>query len=236
MAHDSHLGCGALLQSIGRLRSESLTATIQFHLTLMNFAVARLSINSLDRRPSSFCWRSGIEPFSWADCSFFARLWRGQHVEELVLWHDQGYGDAIQNLAWMGRSANAWIDCDFSYERRCCELFGKNVFTEELQVEVMDPLCPPGSLEPHLGLWFMPLMLGGWGLINHRCSGVRCPAAAMRSTSLSSLGLDWFGWRVAIKHLSQSWQPVCAICLSITYSNVYGSEPTLSSTLFQSSA
>ena len=92
----------ALLQSIGRLRPEGLTATIQFHLTLMNFAVARLSINSLDRKAQQLLLAgAGIEPFSWADCSFFARLWRGQHVEELVLWHDQGYGDAIQNLAWI---------------------------------------------------------------------------------------------------------------------------------------
>ena len=39
----------ALLSSIGCRRSEGLTATIQFHLTLMNFAVARLSIDPLDR-------------------------------------------------------------------------------------------------------------------------------------------------------------------------------------------
>ena len=38
----------ALLMSIGCIRSDGLTATIQYHLTLMNFAVARLSIDPLD--------------------------------------------------------------------------------------------------------------------------------------------------------------------------------------------
>ena len=37
-----------LLRSIGCLRSEGLSATIQFHLTMMNYAIARLSINPLD--------------------------------------------------------------------------------------------------------------------------------------------------------------------------------------------
>ena len=81
---------------------EGLTATIQFHLTLMNFAVARLSIDPLDLTAQKLLLSgAGIEPFSWNDPSFFLRLWRGQHVDELVLWHDQGYGDALQNLAWI---------------------------------------------------------------------------------------------------------------------------------------
>ena len=92
----------ALLQSIGCLRSEGLTATIQYHLTVMNFAVARLSIDPLDHDAQQLLLSgAGIEHFSWSDSNFFSTLWRGQHVEELVLWHDQGYGDAIQNLAWI---------------------------------------------------------------------------------------------------------------------------------------
>ena len=92
----------------------------------MNFAVARLSINSLDRKAQQLLLAgAGIEPFSWADCSFFARPWRGQHVEELVLWHDQGYGDAIQNLAWIEAISQRVDRLRLSYERRCCELFNK---------------------------------------------------------------------------------------------------------------
>ena len=91
-----------LLRSIGSIRSEGLSATIQFHLTVMNFALARLSIDPMDRNAQQLLLSgAGIEPFSWADSSFFSRLWRGQHVDELVLWHDQGYGDAIQNLGWI---------------------------------------------------------------------------------------------------------------------------------------
>ena len=61
----------ALLMSIGHLRSDGLTATIQYHLTLMNFAVARLSIDPLDFQAQQLLLSgSGIEPFSWSDPSF----------------------------------------------------------------------------------------------------------------------------------------------------------------------
>ena len=60
----STLDDSSLMRSIGCLRSEGLTATIQFHLTLMNFAVARLSIDPLDRSAQQLLLSGvGIEPF-----------------------------------------------------------------------------------------------------------------------------------------------------------------------------
>jgi hypothetical protein len=66
---------------------------------LMNYAICRLSINQLDESAQQLLVAgAGIVSSSWHDPEFFSRLWRGQRVEELVIWHDQGYGDAIQNL------------------------------------------------------------------------------------------------------------------------------------------
>ena len=155
----------ALLMSIGHLRSDGLTATIQYHLTLMNFAVARLSIDPLDFQAQQLLLSgSGIEPFSWSDPSFFSRLWRGQHVDELVLWQDQGYGDAIQNFAWI-EAISQRVNCLRLFVRASLQ----RVVQERMSlpgnctVEVMNPECPPWQLgTAHLGLWFAPLMLGGW--------------------------------------------------------------------------
>ena len=190
----------ALLQSIGRLRPEGLTATIQFHLTLMNFAVARLSINSLDRKAQQLLLAgAGIEPFSWADCSFFARLWRGQHVEELVLWHDQGYGDAIQNLAWIEEISQRVDRLRLFVRASLLRVVQQRMsLPRNCQVEVMDPLCPPWQLgTAHLGLWFVPLMLGGWGPDQsplQRCSLSR-RSDAVDVAQFPRIGLVWMAGR-----------------------------------------
>ena len=107
---------------------------------------------------------AGIEPFSWADSVFFSSLWRGQHVEELVLWHDQGYGDAIQNLAWVDAISQR-VDRLCLYVRSSLIRVVQERMTlpSNCHVEVMNPKCPPWQLgNAHLGLWFAPLMLGGW--------------------------------------------------------------------------
>ena len=41
--------------------------------------------------------------------SIFKRMWRGQQVDKLVLWHDQGYGDAIQNLHGLKQFVNVLV-------------------------------------------------------------------------------------------------------------------------------
>ena len=155
----------ALLSTIGCLRSEGLTATIQFHLTLMNFAVARLSIDPLDLTAQKLLLSgAGIEPFSWNDPSFFLRLWRGQHVDELVLWHDQGYGDALQNLAWIEAVSQRVNRLRLFVRASLLRVVQERMsLPSNCQVEVMNPQCPPWQLGAvHLGLWFAPLMMGGW--------------------------------------------------------------------------
>ena len=161
----SRLDDSALLRSIGHLRTEGLTATIQYHLTLMNFAIARLSIDPLDLNAQQLLLSgAGIEPFNWADSSFFSKLWRGQHVEELVLWHDQGYGDAIQNLAWV-EGISRRVDRLRLFVRGSLLRVVQQRMTlpSNCEVEIMNPQCSPWQLgTAHLGLWFAPLMLGGW--------------------------------------------------------------------------
>ena len=178
----SILDDAALLRSISDVVvRRGLTATIQFHLTVMNFAVARLSIDPLDRNAQQLLLSgAGIEPFSWADSVFFSRLWRGQHVEELVLWHDQGYGDAIQNLAWIEAISQRVDRLRLFVRASLMRVVQERMsLPSNCQVEVMNPQCPPWQLGTvHLGLWFAPLMLGGWGPDQpplQRCSLSRRP-------------------------------------------------------------
>ena len=231
----------ALLQKFGCRRSEGLTATIQFHLSVMNFAVARLSIDPMDCNAQQLLLSgAGIEPFSWVDSSFFSSLWRGQHVEELVLWHDQGYGDAIQNLAWI-EAVSQRVDRLRLFVRASLMRVVQERMSlpNNCQVEVMNPQCPPWQLgSAHLGLWFVPLKLGGWKPDQpalQRCSLSR---RSELSTRPSPPGSAWCGWQVVIKLLSQSWRPVCEICLLFTCSTVFRSGNNafkLSASVFSSS-
>ena len=142
---------------------------------------------------------AGIEPFSWSDSNFFSRLWRGQHLDELVLWHDQGYGDAIQNLVWI-EAASQRVDRLRLFVRASL----MRVVQERMslpancQVEVMNPQCPPWQLgSAHLGLWFAPLIFGGWGPDQpplQRCSLSRRRDAVNHAQS-PRIGLVWMAGR-----------------------------------------
>ena len=190
----------ALLRSIGSLRSDGLTATIQFHLTMMNFAVARLSIDPLDRNAQQLLLSgAGIEPFSWADSNFFSRLWRGQHVDELVLWHDQGYGDAIQNLAWI-EAISKRVNRVRLFVRQSLQRVVQERMSlpSNCQVDVLKPECPPWQLgTAHIGMWFAPLMFGGWRpdqSLLQKCSLSRCSDAIDHPRS-PRIGLVWMAGR-----------------------------------------
>ena len=189
-----------LLQCIGHARKDGLTATVQFHLILMNFAMARLSIDPLDRNAQQLLLSGiGIEPFSWNDSSFFSKLWRGQRVEELVLWHDQGFGDAIQNLAWVEAISQRVDNLRLFVRASLIRVVQQRLsLPSNCQVEVMDPQCLPWqSGTAHLGLWFAPLMLGGWRPDQpslQRCSLSRCRDAVERDQT-PRIGLVWMAGR-----------------------------------------
>ena len=189
-----------LLSSIGYRRTEGLSETIQFHLSLMNFAIARLSIDPLDLKAQQLLLSgAGIEPFSWSDANFFSRLWHGQHVEDLVIWHDQGYGDALQNLVWI-EAVSQRVDRLRLFVRASLMrvVLERMSLPNNCQVEVMNPQCPPWQLgSNHLGLWFVPLIFGGWTPNQpplQRCS-LSCSRNEVSYAHSPRIGLVWAAGR-----------------------------------------
>ena len=150
-------------------------------------------------RSSFCCLEPVLNPLVGLILTFFSRLWRGQHVEELVLWHDQGYGDAIQNLAWI-EAVSQRVDRLRLFVRASLMRVVQERMSlpDNCQVEVMNPQCPPWQLgSAHLGLWFAPLMLGGWGPDQsslQRCSLSRSRDAVNQAQS-PRIGLVWMAGR-----------------------------------------
>jgi len=136
------------------------------HVQLQNLATMELSLDPWGRRGWQLLqarlacnkdhWQTNLAPPPWTG------LWQGQPVQELLVWDEQGYGDAIQALRWLPAAA-----------RRCQRL--RLGLRPELLALVERRLALPGhcKLEPlgsdgapwqqglaHLPLMGLPLALG----------------------------------------------------------------------------
>jgi len=188
-----------LFSLIGRHRS-GLEETIQCHMMLMNYAICRLSINQLDESAQQLLVAgAGVVSSSWHDPEFFSRLWRGQKVEELVIWHDQGYGDAIQNLCWMS-NVSTRVDRMRLMLRPSLLRLAQQRLTLPANctlVEIDTAVSPWRHGSAHLGLWFAPLALGGW-TPDQACLGRAClrrmPLSQGRAAK-KQLGVVWSAGR-----------------------------------------
>ena len=75
----------------------------QLHTEICNLAASILRENPLNRDAWALMMaRLGMEDFIWQQPILpWEKLWEGQPVEQLVIWDEQGYGDAIQCLRWI---------------------------------------------------------------------------------------------------------------------------------------
>ncbi len=87
--------------SLGDPASSAMLQSLLFHL-----GIYRLCVDTSD--VSAFPLIAAY-PFSkaefWADPSWIQTYWSGGACDRLIVWDDQGYGDAIQNLAWIHLAA-----------------------------------------------------------------------------------------------------------------------------------
>ena len=185
---------------IGFVRDEGIGKTLQTHLAIMNYAVARLSLNNLDDSAQNLLLAgAAIEPFAWHDPLFFKRMWRGQQVDKLVLWHDQGYGDAIQNLAWIETVCERVGELKLLLRPSLVRLVVERLrLPINCRVEAMTLDTPPWKqADIHLGLWFVPLVLGGW---HPKQSALQAAALKRSATQVVDsdrprIGLVWMAGR-----------------------------------------
>ncbi len=75
----------------------------QLHTEICNLAASILRKNPLDRDAwALMIARLGMEEVVWEQPTLpWHLLWEGQQVDKLVIWDEQGFGDAIQCLRWI---------------------------------------------------------------------------------------------------------------------------------------
>ena len=128
----------------------------QLQLQLMNLGIYRLLCQSDDPQGLQLLLAGAVDAAS--------NRWRGQPVEQLILWDDQGFGDSIQNLAWIDDAARQtrrlrlWLrPALMALVQQRCQL-PAHVTLEPMAADAE----PWGQDTPQLGLFFLPMVLGRW--------------------------------------------------------------------------
>jgi len=141
-------------------------ASASRHVQLQNLATMELALDPWSRdgwqllqarlacRPGH--WQPELAPPPWSG------LWSGQLVPELLVWDEQGYGDAIQALRWLPQAA---VRCQRLRVWLRPELQRLVQFRLDLPAHCrLEPLCgdaaPWQQGVPHLPLMSLPLALG----------------------------------------------------------------------------
>ena len=171
----------------------SIDASVTLHLQLMNLGVFKLCLDPYDRRAQALLLAGAYcRAHHWHDPRFREWLWRGQSVDELIIWDDQGFGDALQNLCWVGQLASSIGRIRLWLRPALHRLVLQRLdLPPNVVLETMDHArIPWAEACHHVGIWFLPIHMNGWQP-NHP----RLAAPALRRAKYLSakpaIGLVW---------------------------------------------
>lgn len=184
------------VQSIANLvgkELDTIAATLDLHVQLMNLAIYKLSINPFDRQAQLLLLAGYYSQDSfWREQIYRSSIWDGNTLDELVVWDNQGFGDTLQNICWLSEAASRatfislWLRPAF--HRLITNRF---ILPANVVIQAMDSNSRPWEQGcSHIGISFLPILLGGWQP-NHPC--LRTPSL-IRNISINSeiqIGLVW---------------------------------------------
>ena len=122
--------------------AESPTASACLHLQLCNLATALLARDPLFPPGWELLLaRLATEPQIWADSAKpWQGLWGGEPLERLVVWDEQGYGDALQCLRWLPAAAERVHHLTLLLRPALLELVKQRLpLPAHCRIEVFDP-------------------------------------------------------------------------------------------------
>lgn len=151
-------------QLVGRRLAE-LQPTCLLQQLLLNLGVYRLLLHPGDAEGLALLMASQFNELPhWLNAHRLDTRWQGEPTPDLILWDDQGFGDSIQNLAWLPDAAarcgrvRLWLRPALMalVEERLS--LPANVLVQELP----DQAQPWAQGVPQLGLFFVPMVLRQW--------------------------------------------------------------------------
>ncbi len=197
--HAPHL-FGMDFRSLIGMPCGELEASMQLQVNLMNMGIFKLCKDPFDKEGLQLLLAGTSNDHGfWLDSRRGSSLWKGEEVQELILWDDQGYGDSIQNLGWVRDAAKRvkklqlWLRPSLLSLVRECFRLPKNC-----SLETMNAAAEPwSSSSKQLGLFFLPMVLESWnvsGLSSQRPGFVKSSAYRKQSDA-PRIGLVWSAGR-----------------------------------------
>ncbi len=152
------------LNLIGK-RCGDLESSMRLQTILMNLGILKLSKNSFDQLGIKLIL-SGMsnDRDYWINASKSKNIWKGNYVDKLIIWDDQGYGDSIQNLAWVesaslrAREIELWLRPSLLKLVKDRFILPKNCSIKSLH----DNSLPFSGSIYHVGMFFLPFVLNEW--------------------------------------------------------------------------
>jgi hypothetical protein len=128
-------------------------------------------------------------------------LWTGELVDDLLLWDEQGYGDAIQSLRWLPAAAERCRRLRLWLRPELVRLVRQRLpLPPHCQLELLrQELAPWQQSVPHLPLMSLPMVLGLEGPQMALGAGLKRSrqASDQRTPGPPCLGLVWAAGRKA---------------------------------------
>tara|TARA_Y100001968_G_C19410436_1_gene746005 strand:+ start:446 stop:2017 length:1572 start_codon:yes stop_codon:yes gene_type:complete len=147
-------------KSIGDLES-----SMRLQTSLMNLGILKLCKDNFNKDGLKLI-QAGMSTNEdyWRIRERSLSIWKGEKTNKLVLWDDQGYGDSIQNFAWIDSACKKAIEVELWLRKSLIPLvinrvnLPKNCIVKELNKSMFKNL----NASKHLGLFFLPFVLGEW--------------------------------------------------------------------------
>lgn len=186
--------CDLPFERLVGLSLPTIPSTVLLQRLLVNLGSYILSADFLD--PSGLkLLEAGqyLNESYWLDSGLRRSLWDGCSCQKLVVWDDQGFGDAIQNLAWIG-AASQLVDQLDIYLRPALHGMVRERFDLPVNASLLElspDISPWDFGEAHCGLTYLPLVMGAWSS-NYRSGGVPFLERSSFERSLPCrIGLVW---------------------------------------------
>lgn len=181
------------LSNLVGMELDSIDASVTFHLQLMNLGVFKLCLDPFDRQAQMLLLAGAYcRAHYWHDSRFRYWLWRGRLVDELIVWDDQGFGDALQNLCWVRQLASSLGRIRLWLRPALHRLVRNRLdLPPNVILEVMDPSRIPWAEGcHHVGIWFLPIYMNGWQPGHPRLAAPALGRAKYLSDNIA-IGLVW---------------------------------------------
>ncbi|MCB4406945.1 tetratricopeptide repeat-containing glycosyltransferase family protein [Synechococcus sp. MU1642] len=154
----------SLLSLIGLVCGD-LQQTCMLQLMLMTQGIFRLCVHPGDVEGLKLLLAGQTaDPTYWLEPVRQHSRWDGADTSELLVWDDQGFGDTLQNLAWLPNLASRVQRLHLWLRPSLIPLVRHRFFLpSNCELEPMGPQSKPWAMGiPQVGTYYLPIVMKAW--------------------------------------------------------------------------